>query len=367
MSSSDAPPPVERWVTRSARPNWCRAADESPPPTTLVPSASATASATALRAGGERLELEGAHRAVPEHGAGGGDLRGVGRSGARTDVEAHPAVGHVDAVELAALGAGVEGLAEDEVDGQAQLVAAAREQLARRIEVLVGAQRSTDRVALHRQEREGHGAADEDRVGALQERLEHPDLVGHLGPPDDRHQRPRGVLEDAGERLDLALHEQAGRAGQQVGDALGRRVRAVRGAEGVVDVGVGQVGQAPRQLGVVLGLARLVADVLEHDDLAVGDVVEVRCKGHVGAQQLAQPLGHGRQRELGLAVLRAPEMRGQQQPRAALAQALDRRQRGADACVVGDALAVQRNVEVHPDEDALAVDVEVVEAPHSTF
>ena len=36
MSSSDAPPPVDRWVTRSARPNCASAAAESPPPTTVV-------------------------------------------------------------------------------------------------------------------------------------------------------------------------------------------------------------------------------------------------------------------------------------------------------------------------------------------
>src|SRR5205807_124471 len=33
--SSVAPPPVERWSTRSASPNWASAAAESPPPTTV--------------------------------------------------------------------------------------------------------------------------------------------------------------------------------------------------------------------------------------------------------------------------------------------------------------------------------------------
>ena len=47
ISSSDAPPPVERWVTSSARPNCASAAAVSPPPTTVVPARRATASATA--------------------------------------------------------------------------------------------------------------------------------------------------------------------------------------------------------------------------------------------------------------------------------------------------------------------------------
>ena len=46
ISSREAPPPVERWVTSSSRPNWASAAAESPPPTTVTASDSATASAT---------------------------------------------------------------------------------------------------------------------------------------------------------------------------------------------------------------------------------------------------------------------------------------------------------------------------------
>src|SRR3712207_5966322 len=46
-SSSDAPPPVDTWLTRSVSPNCASAATESPPPTTVVPSQSATARATA--------------------------------------------------------------------------------------------------------------------------------------------------------------------------------------------------------------------------------------------------------------------------------------------------------------------------------
>src|SRR5262249_40693780 len=45
--SSDAPPPVERWVMQSPSPSWLIAASESPPPTTLVAELSATARATA--------------------------------------------------------------------------------------------------------------------------------------------------------------------------------------------------------------------------------------------------------------------------------------------------------------------------------
>ena len=46
-NSSEAPPPVESQSTFSARPNSIIAATESPPPTTVLPDARATASATA--------------------------------------------------------------------------------------------------------------------------------------------------------------------------------------------------------------------------------------------------------------------------------------------------------------------------------
>jgi hypothetical protein len=54
---------------------------------------------------------------------------------------------------------------------------------------------------------------------------------------------------------------------------------------------------------------------------------------------------------------------------AALAQPLDRRQRCADARVVGDPpLLVERDVEVHAHEHALAaLELEVLERPHRTF
>ena len=60
----------------------------------------------------------------------------------------------------------------------------------------------------------------------------------------------------------------AARLGDQPRHPLGRGVGAVRGPEGVVDVHVGQRGQLRGQLGVVLGLPRLEADVLEQQHVA---------------------------------------------------------------------------------------------------
>ena len=92
----------------------------------------------------------------------------------------------------------------------------------------------------------------------------------------------------------------------------------MRGAERVVDVDVGERGVALGQLRVVLRLALEEADVLDHHDLAVGHVVEVRRERDVDLEQLGQPVRRGPQRELLVAPLRAPEMGEQDQLRRAL-------------------------------------------------
>ena len=64
-------------------------------------------------------------------------------------------------------------------------------------------------------------------------------------------------------------------------------------------------------------------------------------------------------RQLRVAILRPAEVRDQHEPAATPPKLLERRQRGADTCVIGDRAGGgrQRNVEVDPDEHALAVDV----------
>ena len=121
---------------------------------------------------------------------------------------------------------------------------------------------------------------------------------------------------------------------------------AVGGAEGVVDVDVGEARRAPSaSSGSFFGLAGLVAAVLEQQHLAAPQPPAAASTsapdhagrgGDVGADQLAEPGGDRRHRELGLAVLRAAEVRDQDDRGAALAQQLDRRQRGPDPGVVGD-------------------------------
>ena len=74
-----------------------------------------------------------------------------------------------------------------------------------------------------------------------------PILSVTLAPPRTTTSGRVGVVEDRGQLAHLALEQQAGVGGQVVGDALGRGVGAVGGAEGVVDVDVGERRRAPRR------------------------------------------------------------------------------------------------------------------------
>ena len=162
-------------------------------------------------------------------------------------------------------------LAEHEVDRQGQLAVGLLGPLQRlggQLDALLLDQRVAGLDPLRAEEAEAHRAADQDLVGDLEEAVDDADLVGDLGAAEDDDQRPRRVLDHPGQLGHLALQQQPGVAGEVVGDALGAGVGAVGGAEGVVDVEVGERGEAFGQLRVVLRLPRLEAGVLEQQHVA---------------------------------------------------------------------------------------------------
>ncbi len=145
------------------------------------------------------------------------------------------------------------------------------------------------------------------------------------------------------------------------------------GAEGVVHVDIDLAGQLSGEVHVPLLLALVEAHIFQHQHLARLQGLLLRLHlsadavgGHehlVIGQQLLQALGGGCQAELGLGAALGPaQVRGQHQRRAVLQQIADGRHGALDAGVVGDvALAVQRHVEVHAHEDALALHVDVAD------
>src|SRR5437879_111486 len=121
------------------------------------------------------------------------------------------------------------------------------------------------------QEGKAHRAADEQHVGDLQEAIDDGDLVSDLCPSKHRDEGVLGMLDDLAQSADLSLEQAPGGAREQVRDALGARVRAVCAAKRVVYVDVSELGQRAREQGIVARLARLEANVLEHEQLAGGE------------------------------------------------------------------------------------------------
>ena len=150
-------------------------------------------------AAAKRLELEHAHRAVPEHGLGRGDRLRVGDDGAGADVEAHPAVRHLDPVALAALGR----LRQSARQGRGRRGAPAHlgalgalERLGSEPPPSSSTSESPVAIALGAEEAVGHRAADQNPVGDLEEAVDDLDLVGDLGAAEDDDERPRRRVDD---------------------------------------------------------------------------------------------------------------------------------------------------------------------------
>jgi hypothetical protein len=131
-------------------------------------------------AGGERRQLEDAHRAVPEDRARRRRAAANARP-TRADVEAHLAVGIAsaddDVVSASALNSG-----DDDVDRQHEL-AGLGEQPPAGVDLVLLQQRVADLVALRGEEREAHAAADQQPVDLGQQRLDDAELVETFEPP----------------------------------------------------------------------------------------------------------------------------------------------------------------------------------------
>ena len=235
------------------------------------------------------------------------------------------------------------------------------------VELAVVAQALANLVALGLQEGVGHAAADDQRVDLLQQVGDDVQLVCNLGAAQNSGEGTLGIVHGVAEILDLLLHQVADSGILDiVGHTGGGAVSAVAGAEGVVNVSVGQAGLLLAESGLVLGLLLAETGVLQQNDLAVAhggnsslgvladDIVIVR-KGDRLAQLLAQADSNGGQAELGLgAVLRLAQMAAQDDLSAVGNQLLDGRQCGVDAVIVGDNAVLHRDVEVAANQYALA-------------
>ena len=115
----------------------------------------------------------------------------------------------------------------------------------------------------------GHAADDDQRVDLVEQVVDDVDLAGDLGAADDGDEGLFGRFESLAEVGDFLFHQQAGDGGlEEVRDALGGGVGAVRGAEGVVDVDLGERGQRLGEGRIVGFFFGVVAQVFKQQHLA---------------------------------------------------------------------------------------------------
>ena len=209
----------------------------------------------------------------------------------------------------------------------------------------------------------------------LDEVLDERELVGDLRAAEDAPTTGRSgaskMRPSASSSWAMSRPATAGRRWRVM--RLDRRVRAVGRGERVVDVDSASAARAAREAVVVGLLLRMEAEVLQHQHLpgpsaragaSTSGPMQSRRQRHGPAEQLAEPR---RPRAAASTWDRAcpcgrPRWEARTSDGPALEAVLDRRQGGGDARVVGDAAAVERDVEVHPQEDALAGALDLVDA-----
>ena len=292
----------------------------------------------------------------------------------RADVETLAVGRDGGGVDDLVLGVGRELGGGQHVDRQDQFDAALLglgEEALHLVELVGLQQRLADLVALGLEEGVRHAAADEQPVDLGQQVRDDAELVGHLRAAEHDHVGPLHVVGQLLQHVQLGQHQATGVRREHRRDLVDRGLLAVDHTEAVGDERAARDeraqlgGQLGAVHGVLAGLARVEAHVLQQDDAAVGQAAGQRLRGladqvtgqrDLGAEQLGKPLGDGREGVLRVRLaLGAAEVRGDDDLRARVGELLDRRQRGADPAVVGDAVPVERDVQVAAHQHVAAL------------
>ena len=202
--------------------------------------------------------------------------------------------------------------------------------------------------------------------------IENADLGGNLGTADDSDERTLRISENAGQRVDLLLEQEASDGRQVSGGAHDGTLGAVGGAEGIENEDVTIGSELLGDLGIVLLLTLVETDVLENEDLArldggngLGGLLAIRVgnKSNVKARELGEFLGDGLEGELGLeaGALGTAEVAHEDDASVVLNEVVDGGQGSLDAGGVANDAILDRHVEVNADENALAVDIDVAD------
>src|SRR5581483_9241350 len=129
-----------------------------------------------------------------------------------------------------------------------------------------------DLLALREEERVCHRPTDQQRITFTEELFDDVDLVGDLRAAEDRDERALRIGDGVAEELEFLLDEEpddARLALHRLRHAERAGVFAMRGAEGVVDVDVAELGDLLGEIRVVLLLFLVESEIFEQQDVAV--------------------------------------------------------------------------------------------------
>ena len=336
-------------------------------------------------AGCECRNLEHAHRAVPHDGLGIHNLVVEELLGIRTDIQTHlvsrNSVGCHDFRSDVLVGLREDRVHHD-VGRQHELDAVLFGTLDVALDgfdLILFQQGGADLEALGLEEGVDHAAADDQTVGLVKQVLDYAEFVGNLGTAKHDGQRALRFDGGAGQSLDFLLDQQAGGCRQISCNVVVGALRTVHDAETVghecFTEGCDLLGVSGTLLRILAGFFRVVAHVLQQHDIAIvhcSDLglsifaVGVFSQRNLNAEQFAKTSGDRSEGQFrNDLALRAAEVGHQNDFCAFFAQGFDGRQGGLDTTVIGNRGAVQRNVEISANENALALEIsKILECLH---
>jgi hypothetical protein len=221
----------------------------------------------------------------------------------------------------------------------------------------------------------GHGASDQEAVDFGEEVGQDGEFVADFCAAEDGDVGVVGVVEDFLEGFDFGFEEETGGGGEVAGDEGDAGVGAVAGAEGVVDEDFGEGGEGFGEGGLALGLFGMEAEVLQQEDVAglevLGEGLDLGADAVGGADdfpagEFGEALTDGTHaKTFDDLTLGTAEVGHEDDAGVLLVKVANGGKGGFDPGVGADpAFLIQGDVEVHPDEDAPFLNLEIFELLH---
>ena len=162
-------------------------------------------------------------------------------------------------------------------------------------------------IAIGKQERIGHTAADDDHVDFFRQVGKHFHFGGHFGPTNNGGHRLLRFAQGATQGFQFGLHQTTGCGGQLARQRFGGCMSAVCGGKSIVHINIAKRRKLAGKTVIVVGFFGVKAHIFKHRHIAVvhggdhgfGAVADgVGGKRHITAQRVRHGIGHGLEAQL---------------------------------------------------------------------